>query len=148
MTVLMELDPAHPSHSNHVIPTHGKKARRVWYPEAPLFESTVQNLLLDWNRDIEEQCGFIDSEQDIWYINNLHDKPRANFLMDSTQTVNTLEYIYEKLNRTVLGIFHTHPNNVTWPSPRDIVGWPNPHLKWRYFIVTNRDVLEWELVDD
>ena len=149
MTAVMDLNnPAHPSHSNHVISTNGRYARRIFHHESPLFESTVQNLVMDWNREITEQCGFIDSEQDIWYINNLHEKPRMNFLMDDVQTINTLEHIFNKLKRDVLGIFHTHPNNVPWPSPRDIVGWPNPKLKWRYFIVTGKDVLEWELVDD
>jgi len=141
-------NPAHPSHSNHVIPTYGKKAQRVWFTKTPLLEETQKNLLMDWNRGVTEQCGFIDSAQDVWYINNLHNNPRMNFLMDNVQAANTLEKIYNKLNRTVLGIFHTHPNNVPWPSPRDIVGWPNPRLKWRYFIVTSKDIIEWELVDD
>ena len=140
-------DPAHPAHSNHVISTKGRMARRVWHHESPLFESTKQNLLLDWNREIVEQCGFIDSEQDIWYVKNMHEKPRTNFLMDDIQTANILDEIYTNLKRNVLGIFHTHPNGVPWPSPRDIVGWPNPKLGWRYFIVNGEDVLEWELVD-
>lgn len=150
MTLVMENlnDPAHPAHSNHVISTNGITAKRVWHPETPLFESTVEYLLLDWGREVTEQCGFIDSAQDIWYINNVHQKPRANFLMDNDQTINTLEKIYNNLSRTVLGIFHTHPNSAPWPSPRDIVGWPNPKLGWRYFIITGKDVLEWELVHD
>lgn len=141
-------NPAHPSHSNHLIPTHGRKAKRIWHHETPLFESTKNQLLLDWNREVIEQCGFIDSEQEIWYIPNVHEKPRANFLMDNQVATRVLENIYELDRRQVLGIFHTHPNNVPWPSPRDIVGWPNPKLKWRYFIVIDSEVVEWELSDD
>lgn len=139
--------PSHPSHDNHLISTNGRRAKRIWHHESPLFESTVNNLLLDWNREVTEQCGFIDSEQDIWYIPNVHEKPRANFLMDTLVTTRVLERIYERNDRSVLGIFHTHPNNVPWPSPRDIVGWPNPKLGWRYFIVTYGEVVEWELSD-
>lgn len=138
-------DPSHPSHSNHLISTNGLTAKRVWHHETPLFESTVNQLLLDWNREVVEQCGFIDDEQDIWYIPNIHEKPRANFLMDDQVATGVLENIYERQERKVLGIFHTHPNNVVWPSPRDIVGWPNSKLGWRYFIVTADEVLEWEL---
>lgn len=140
------IHPSHPSHDNHLISTNGRKAKRVFYHESPLFESTTNNLLLDWNREATEQCGFIDEEQEIWYIPNLHEKPRANFLMDTEVAESVLNKIYS--NSSVLGIFHTHPNNVPWPSPRDIVGWPNPKLGWRYFIVTYGEVVEWELSND
>lgn len=141
-------DPAHPSHSNHLISTNGKRARRVWHHDTPLFESTINRLLLDWNREVVEQCGFIDAEQELWYIPNVHEYPRMNFLMDTEVTTKILENIYERESQAVIGIFHTHPNGVPWPSPRDIVGWPNPRLNWRYFIVTGKEVVEWELVDD
>lgn len=140
------MHPADPAHSDHLISTNGLRAQRVWHHDTPLFESTKEELLLDWNREVVEQCGFIDSEQEVWYIENVHEKPRGNFLMEQKETQNVLERIYNKLGRTVIGIFHTHPNGVTWPSPRDIVGWPNPKLGWRYFIVTGSDVVEWELV--
>lgn len=139
-------DPAHPGHANHLISTKGRRAQRVWYPDVPLFESTVEELLYEWRSEVVEQCGFIDSEQEIWYINNEHEHPRDNFLMHQKQTENSLNEIYTRYRRSVLGIFHTHPNNLPWPSPRDIVGWPNPKLEWRYFIVTRDEVLEWELV--
>lgn len=106
----------------------------------------VNNLLLDWNREVIEQCGFIDLNQELWYIPNIHEYPRMNFLMDTEVTTKILENIYERDNQSVLGIFHTHPNGVPWPSPRDIVGWPNTRLGWRYFIVTGSEVVEWELV--
>lgn len=140
-------DPAHPSHANHLISTNGRRAQRVWHHETPLFESTRNQLLLDWNLEVVEQCGFIDDEQELWYIPNVHEFPRHNFLMDDVVTVKILERIYEKEERSILGIFHTHPNGVPWPSPRDIVGWPNQKLGWRYFIVTGDEVLEWELIE-
>lgn len=141
-------DPAHPGHSNHLISTNGKRARRVWHHETPLFESTVNQLLMDWNREVTEQCGFIDSNQELWYVPNIHEKPRMNFLMENDEAERILEHVYNVSQECILGIFHTHPNGVTWPSPRDIVGWPNPKLGWRYFVVTGIDVVEWELVND
>ena len=141
-------DPSHPSHANHLISTNGKRAQRVWHHEEPLFEATTNQLLLDWNREVTEQCGFIDSDHDVWYISNVHDAPRMNFLMDNHVATKVLERIFDTEGKKVLGIFHTHPNDVPWPSPRDIVGWPNLKLKWRYFVVTSSEVLEWELVDD
>ena len=141
------VNPADPSHSNHLISTNGRKARRIWHHESPLYESTVNELLLDWNREVVEQCGFIDSDQELWYVKNAHEHPRSNFFMDNAYAEKTLTQIYkDSPGRKVLGIFHTHPNGVTWPSPRDIVGWPNPRLGWRYFIVTGVDVVEWELM--
>ena len=145
---MMDLNnPAHPGHSNYLISTKGQKAERVWHPDTPLFESTVDQLLDFWNEGPLELCGFIDNEeQNVWPVANAHENPRANFLMETNHCRNVLEEIYSSPGRSVLGIFHTHPNAVTWPSPRDIVGWPNPKLNWRYFIVTGRDVVEWELV--
>lgn len=143
---MVQLHPADPSHSNHLISTNGLKAQRVWHHDSPLYESTVEQLLSEWKYDVVEQCGFIDDEQDIWIVNNIHHSPRSNFRMEDEQMKNTLKEIYENKKRKVIGIFHTHPNNVVWPSPRDIVGWPNPKLGWRYFIVTKYEVLEWELV--
>ena len=142
------LDPADPSHSNHLISTRGRRVARVWHHDTPLLEVTQNQLILDWNRTGYEQCGFIDSEQNLWYIPNVHEKPRWNFLMEVEETKRVLEYIYAKEKNSVLGIFHTHPNNVTWPSPRDIVGWPNPALRWRYFIVIENEIVEWALEND
>lgn len=144
----MIADPAHPAHSNHLISTNGLRAKRIWHHEKPLFEATVEELLSNWGRGVTEQCGFIDTDHELWYVENVHEFPRANFLMDEGATTRTLEKIYASAGRGILGIFHTHPNGVTWPSPRDIVGWPNPRLGWRYFIVTGNDVVEWELTRD
>lgn len=141
-------NPAHPSHSNHCISTKGYRAQRVWNHKEPLKEITIDDLIKDWLEEPVEQCGFIDSKHEIWYVKNIHKNPINNFLMDSKETVKILKEIYSIEKNKVLGIFHTHPNNVPWPSPRDIVGWPNPQLNWRYFIVTQKEVIEWELTRD
>ena len=143
------MDPSHPEHRNHLISTKDRRTERVWHGDPPLFESTIKELLLDWGRKRTEQCGFIEAEnQDLYYVDNIHQYPKMNFLMHGEQTELALERIYNTLESSVLGIFHTHPNNVPWPSPRDIVGWPNPQLNWRYFVVTSEEVLEWKLADD
>ena len=84
-------NPAHPSHSNHCISTNGIKAQRVWYPDEPLYESTVEELLSEWKFDVTEQCGFIDSEQELWIMNNVHKSPRANFTSKAKIAVTTPE---------------------------------------------------------
>ena len=143
------MDPSHPEHRNHLISTKGRRTERVWNGDPPLFESTIKELLLDWGRKRTEQCGFIEAEnQDLYYVDNIHQYPKMNFFFFFEQTELALERIYNTLESSVLGIFHTHPNNVPWPSPRDIVGWPNPQLNWRYFVVTSEEVLEWKLADD
>lgn len=140
-------DPAHPGHSNHLISTKGKRAQRI-FPDVPLFESTVEHLLEIWDEEPTEQCGFIDSEQNIWVVPNIHENSMKNFLMNQAHVENVMKEIYLKNKNSILGIFHTHPNSLPWPSPRDIVGWPDKAWNWRYFIVTKNEVLEWELVND
>lgn len=91
----------------------------------------------------DEVCGLIDSAWDIYFIDNLHNEPTHNFLMDVKQGVETLRTVAH-LERTVLGIFHSHPNNIPWPTPRDLVGWP-VDVDWRYFIINPGRVIEWML---
>jgi proteasome lid subunit RPN8/RPN11 len=134
------------SSSEQAISTNGWKADRIWHPEVPLLESVKNQLMLDWNRSGEEQCGFIDTEWEIHYVPNVHEVPRSNYLMEELETKNVLNWIYNVREEGVIGIFHTHPNNAPWPSARDIVGWPDLRLGWRYFIVLDHDVVEWRLV--
>lgn len=133
-------------HSDHLISTNGRKAERVWHHPEPLFESTVEELLEVADIYTNERCGFIDSEQNVYHISNVHAKPRMNFFMDEDEVENAVKEIYETRQNSILGIFHSHPNGLPWPSPRDIVGWPNPKLGWRYFLVVSGNVTEWKLV--
>lgn len=141
----MSLNPADPSHSDHLIPLGGRKAQRVWHPDSPILESVQNELVGICNRFSDEQCGVISSEWNVYPVSNVHLKPRFNFLMDELEFREIIRQIYDVREERVLGIFHTHPNNVPWPSPRDIAGWPNPRLEWRYWIATNKEVIEWEL---
>lgn len=142
----MTIAPESPLHSSHLISTGGVKAQRLWHHEEPLLESTINELIDIFESHLYECCGLIDTEQNIYRIRNVHKFPRMNFFMDETETREVIEKIYDIRQESVLGIFHTHPNGYPWPSPRDIVGWPNPRLGWRYFLVTADDVSEWELV--
>ena len=136
-------NPAHPSHSNHLISTGGLKAVRFW-PLDPMLKSVQETLIKSCNKSRHELCGVISSEWDIFHIENAHEEPSHNFYMDQRQFSDIVKSIYAR-GATIIGVWHTHPNNVPWPSPRDIVGWPNPALKWRYWVVTNNEVLEWVL---
>ena len=138
-------NPAHPAHTEHLIPTGGRKVERIWHPETPLFEAVQSELTLMCFTNKEEVCGFISEDQDIYYVDNAHEEPTHNFLLDQDSFEAVIRDIYEFHQSRVMGVFHTHPNQLPWPSPRDIVGWPNPELGWRYWIATNMEVTEWAL---
>lgn len=142
----MRLKADNPNHSNQLISTRGRKAERIWHHPEPLFESTVEHLLEIVDVYANERCGFIDQEQNIYTIQNVHAKPKMNFLMDQTQMEDVIKEIYQIEGSEILGIWHTHPNGYPWPSPRDIVGWPDERLGWRYFLITHGNVSEWEIV--
>lgn len=138
-------NPAHPGHSNQLIPTNGLKPSRVWYHQEPMLESIRNKLIDECQLHRTERCGLITAGWDIWKVPNCHEAPYKNYLMCDEDVFPILHEIYEIRETYITAIWHTHPTNVPWPSPRDIVGWPRLDLKWRYFIVTNNEVLEWEL---
>lgn len=143
---ISEDHPAHPANTNQIISTNGRKVERVFDPIIPLMETTKRRLVLDCHRSSREQCGFLTNREEIFYIQNIHEQNRFNFLMDPAEMLETITEIYEVKQDYIIGVFHTHPNDKPWPSPRDIVGWPNLDLHWRYWIVTNHEVIEWAVI--
>lgn len=141
-------NPAHPGHSDYLISSEGRQAEQMFYHHTPLLESCITELLNELYHNKEEQCGFITKEFDIFKIKNSHLNPRHNFYMTEEDAAPVIDSIYQKRATEVLGVWHTHPNNYPWPTPRDIVGWPNPALGWRYFLVTRGTVTEWRLISD
>ena len=137
---------ADPSSVNQLIRTN-RRAQRVWLPEIPLNKDVAEELTTICHSTNTEICGFIDSADEISYIGNHHLHPSHNFLMSAADCEVAFKDIYQKKKRRIIGVFHTHPNNTPWPTPRDLVGWPNPALQWRYFIVTHTSVIEWELLN-
>lgn len=141
-------NPAHPGHSNYLISSNGRQAEQIFYHSNPLPES-VRNELLDLlYHNTTEQCGFITQDFDVVPVKNSHAEPASNFYMSEADATIILDSIFTKYGSDILGIYHTHPNGYPWPSPRDLVGWPNPALGWRYFLVTRGDVTEWRLLGD
>lgn len=139
-------NPAHPGHSDYLISCEGKQAEQIFHHPTPLHESTIGILLGHYDRWRTEHCGFIDDDNDIHEIDNVHHYPRSNFYFDEDQAQKCIDHIYEGLQRNIIGVWHTHPNDYPWPTPRDIRGWPNPKLGWRYFLVTRGIVTEWRLI--
>lgn len=141
---------ASPSHSNHLIPVGNRRVEAVYYPQVPLTDSFKAGLVADCkNSPDAEVCGLIDVQETIYYIGNDHEVPETNFFFNQEEYNIAVNECFENnpgIAHPILGIFHTHPTNIPWPSPRDIRGWPNPQLGWRYFIVTGIEVLEWRLV--
>lgn len=143
------LDPAHPSHDNYLIDTNGLRAEQIFDPIEPLSDMTIQTLINELESHALERCGFITTvNEEVVVVENSHSNPRMNFFMETDDANSSLEYIYNETQREVLGIWHTHPNGYGWPSPRDILGWPNLQLGWRYFLVFRGNVTEWRLVSD
>lgn len=141
------VDPADPGATELLISTHGRRVERIWEPEIPLLDSTKKGLIKDCSMSDYESCGFIDTVQSYWFVPNVHHVPETNYLMDNQRAQDTIDLIYGNLGLEVLGIFHSHKNNLPWPSTRDLVGWPEPSiLRWRYFVITDDDVIEWGLV--
>lgn len=143
-------DPAHPENGNNYISVGNRSVARI-NSTGMMTDEVSKRLILDCHTSSKERCGFIFSDGEIYYITNVHAEPHANFFMDQGEILEAVEYLEEcnnvsKSKKSILGVFHTHPNNTPWPSPRDIVGWPNPELEFRYWIVTNYEVIEWQLV--
>ena len=143
-----EDDPAHVSHGDYLISTNGFRAESIEYPCDALPQSTIEKLLSELDGHHMERCGFITNNFEIVRVQNVHTDPHNNFYMDEEDANECFQYIYEELKDHIIGIYHTHPNGYPWPSPRDIVGWPNLALNWRYFLVSRGNVTEWRLVRD
>jgi proteasome lid subunit RPN8/RPN11 len=141
-------NPAHESHVDQLISTNGRVPQRVFDSDNPLDIQVAEILTASCRSTNKERCGFITQDEDIFYVYNIHKEPTHNFLMDSKDFQNVIAEIYEDRQTRIVGIFHTHPNNVPWPTPRDLVGWPNPALGWRYWIVTGSEVIEWRLTHE
>lgn len=141
------LNPAHPGHCTQAISTDGRKAERIWTPDSALDVGIAETLITHARLSKKERCGFL-TEEDVWTIDNVHLEPYHNFYMDQQQVDETLTEIYDERGSRVIGVWHTHPNHVPWPSPRDLVGWPNLELNWRYWVITPTEVIEWRLICD
>lgn len=120
-----------------------RRAERIFEVVLPDSLQTILKQIAIANH--HEVCGFIDVHYGFHVVDNIHDERTHNFLMDEDSFTSTMKRIYGSDN-AVLGMWHTHPNNVVWPTPRDLAGWPNPDLKWKYWIVTNNQVIEWRLL--
>lgn len=138
------LSPSDPSHCDQLISTNGKKAERVYRDD--ISKAIVDRLTKMARLGRNERCGFLTAAGAIYPIANGHEEPTHNFFMEKADVKQAVEEIYEISNDRISAIWHTHPNNIPWPSPRDIHGWPNLALGWRYLIVTHSEVLEWKLV--
>jgi proteasome lid subunit RPN8/RPN11 len=91
---------------------------------------------------VREICGYILKDETIIIIPNVAEKPRESFLLDADAQFNVIMRLHE----SVMGVFHTHPRGICWPSETDVDGWPEAEV--RYFIATTREVCEFRLDDD
>jgi proteasome lid subunit RPN8/RPN11 len=141
---LTALLPSDPTHSDHLIATGGLRARRVENAFPKLSLGTRHDLILLCQRNREEICGFLTDKEEIFLVKNSHAEPRYNYHMSIEDGQKVVDEIYQLRKSKIMGIFHTHPNNQPWPSPRDLVGWPKRQLGWRYWIATHKELIEWQ----
>jgi len=92
---------------------------------------------------VMEICGMITEGWEVWEIPNVSDNPLHSFFMDPQRMLHVI-----RTHRTsIIGVYHSHPNGCTVPTPDDIKGW-NPNLPWRYFIIADDQVLEFKRLPD
>lgn len=118
---------------------------RVEHPLNPLSNELLAEMVDACRCNSDEVCGLITNQNDVLYVPNSHVEPRYNFYMENEDMREALHEIVQVQQSVVLGVFHTHHTNIPWPSPVDINGWPNPQLRWRYWIATQHEVIEWRL---
>lgn len=126
---------------------NGRRVERVFHPSVPLRSALIDELIAACNGSPKaEVCGLITETQWAHFIENVHETPQNNFLMDRNEFKEVVRGIMGVNHEKIIGVFHSHPHAEPWPTPRDIAGWPNPELGWRYFIITHNDVIEWRLL--
>lgn len=102
----------------------------------PGIESALTAMARSTPREI---CGFILRDYTICPIKNVAEGER-DFKMDDQQLI---QFFQENFN-AVLGVYHSHPGGREDPSERDIIYAP---ARMRYWIVTPKRVIEWEIRD-
>src|SRR5574337_32320 len=97
--------PAHPSNSNQVISTDGRRAERIWEPRLPL-DPVIERILTGiCLKNGKEMCGFISNDEGVHYVKNAHSHPRHNFYMDQAEAAAALRDIYDEKGSSVMGIW-------------------------------------------
>lgn len=94
-----------------------------------------------------EVCGFITSRMKMFLVENTADDRQNNFSMSLANQRRAIEIISAS-GEEIVGVFHSHPKGSPHPSNRDMLGWPNPDLNWRYWIVTPTGLFEYVKADD
>lgn len=81
---------------------------------------TVTKLMLfaKLNPD-KEVCGLLDTEGDIYPVDNEAKEPQNCFVFNKRQYIQTLRDIKER-EREVLCVYHTHPSGDATPSKADV----------------------------
>lgn len=101
----------------------------------------VRNALTAMARRSSEReiCGFILDDWSICPIENVAEQDH-NFKMSDQDIINFFTMHYE----SVMGMYHSHPSGREDPSEADIEYAP---ARLSYWIVTENDVIEWEMGD-
>lgn len=87
-------------------------------------EKRVYNELVEYSQRCfsEESCGILagrGNRVEKFYPMKNTDKSKTSFFMEPKEQLYVMKDIREK-NLEMLGIYHSHPSSVAYPSPRDV----------------------------
>ena len=101
--------------------------------------SCSDSLVLLARDKTDEICGFIMDDWSFMQVPNVAEAPQTSFFFDPVISANIMREYYDN----IVGIYHSHPGGKATLSIHDKEGW-HPSLPWRYFIIANGKVFEWE----
>lgn len=98
------------------------------------------------SNSIREMCGYILHDGTVIVMPNISASPLDSFEVNAVSQAAVLS----NMHGNVMGMFHTHPRGMCWPSKKDVENWPPAVLQSdiRYFIATTREVGEFRLDED
>ena len=91
-----------------------------------------------------EVCGLVSTRQ-IYPIKNVAAYPENNFVFDPVQFINIFYQVLHSSEETLVGMYHSHPDGPSHPSPTDIQ--QANYTAWIYFIVHGTKISAWRIFD-
>jgi len=89
-----------------------------------LYKSVINEIILQAKVSLpEECCAFLGGEKDTFThyypLKNCAEKRKENFFASPVEIFQTLQHM-NKIGQELLGIYHSHPNSIAYPSKTDI----------------------------
>lgn len=117
------------------------KATPIRNYDSILKPKTIEELRIKaYQNPHREVCGFITKSQIIIDVENIADDPKHEFFMSP----NSQYEIMRTYKNNILGIWHTHPSGIPYPSEKDTLGAEfGLPLDYWYWVVTTEYVYQY-----